>query len=52
MIGKVDLYENKYISELFKLFMNTILHYFHFCIRKLKNKVHKPKSMDYTGIKK
>ena len=25
----MGLYENKYISELFKLFMNTILHYFH-----------------------
>ena len=25
----MGLYENKSISELFKLFMNTILHYFH-----------------------
>ena len=46
----MGLYENKSISELFKLFMNTILNYFHLSFPLEKKKVHKPKSMDYTGI--
>ena len=48
----MGIYENKSISELFKLLMNTIVHYFHLSVPLEKNKVHKPKSMDYTGIKK
>ena len=38
----MGLYEIKSISELFKLFMNTILHYFHisFPLEKKKNEIH------------